>query len=328
MPKPLQKPPEEGAPLWLLTYGDMVTLVLTFFVLLVSMMVVDPKKFVEVLGTFQEAGGDGSNIPQEVEPVPKEDFFIQIIKASTRRSPRPDGGEIMSAEGEAVRVFSHRENYVVELGQSSFFAPFEVALTEQGKAQLEKVADILLATNMNRVRLTGHYAPIEGPARFDALATTLPSGVRGLTRRFQEFAAEAGDLRDRMVFLNSSEDLAAYRAQAVREYLLRQGVAGRLLDVQIGGMLGAVIQDNIRKVGGRWDRAPWLELNETGTVREGSAESQPSLIKPATEGLALRAWPSFVFVEGGVDQGRTVSITVTGEIVTEKESYLRPLAGK
>ncbi|MDD3917950.1 MAG: flagellar motor protein MotB, partial [Synergistaceae bacterium] len=34
-----------GAPLWLVTYGDMVTLVLTFFVLLFSMSSIDVQKF-------------------------------------------------------------------------------------------------------------------------------------------------------------------------------------------------------------------------------------------------------------------------------------------
>ena len=41
------------APFWMVTYGDMVTLLLTFFVLIVSMLEVQVKKFKEALSYFQ-----------------------------------------------------------------------------------------------------------------------------------------------------------------------------------------------------------------------------------------------------------------------------------
>ncbi len=41
------------APFWMVTYGDMVTLLLTFFVLIVSMSEVEVKKFKEALSYFQ-----------------------------------------------------------------------------------------------------------------------------------------------------------------------------------------------------------------------------------------------------------------------------------
>ena len=46
-----------GAPLWLVTYGDMVTLVLTFFVLLFSMSSIDVQKFELMLLSFKGAIG-------------------------------------------------------------------------------------------------------------------------------------------------------------------------------------------------------------------------------------------------------------------------------
>lgn len=56
-----------GAPEWMVTYSDLVTLLLCFFVLLFSMAVIDKQKFIEVAnsfrGTFQETdnGGDMFN---------------------------------------------------------------------------------------------------------------------------------------------------------------------------------------------------------------------------------------------------------------------------
>lgn len=46
-----------GAPLWLVTYGDMVTLVLTFFVLLFAMSSVDAKKFEMMAQSLRGAFG-------------------------------------------------------------------------------------------------------------------------------------------------------------------------------------------------------------------------------------------------------------------------------
>jgi chemotaxis protein MotB len=48
-------PEEEGAPAWMNTYGDMVTLLLTFFVLLFSFSTIDAKKWEEIVQSFSGA---------------------------------------------------------------------------------------------------------------------------------------------------------------------------------------------------------------------------------------------------------------------------------
>lgn len=55
-----RKPEEEapqGAPAWMSTYGDMVTLLLTFFVLLFSMSTIDAEKYKSFISSF--TGGSG-----------------------------------------------------------------------------------------------------------------------------------------------------------------------------------------------------------------------------------------------------------------------------
>ena len=52
---------EEGAPGWMLTFGDMISLILTFFVMLITMMTIDPKKYVEFLGVFAGLEGENQN---------------------------------------------------------------------------------------------------------------------------------------------------------------------------------------------------------------------------------------------------------------------------
>jgi len=53
--------PQEGAPEWMTTYSDLVTLLLTFFILLFSMASVDSKKFEEVAKSLRSAFMDTSN---------------------------------------------------------------------------------------------------------------------------------------------------------------------------------------------------------------------------------------------------------------------------
>ncbi len=51
--KKRQKKPEEGLPDWLGTYGDMVTLLLTFFIMLFSMATIEKAKFQEIAESFK-----------------------------------------------------------------------------------------------------------------------------------------------------------------------------------------------------------------------------------------------------------------------------------
>ena len=44
---------ENGSPAWMTTYGDMVTLLLTFFVLLYSFSAIDVQRFNEVMSAIQ-----------------------------------------------------------------------------------------------------------------------------------------------------------------------------------------------------------------------------------------------------------------------------------
>jgi len=53
-------PPEEGAPTWMVTFGDMMALLLTFFILLFSMSEIEVEKFREAAQSLHE--GFGSSV--------------------------------------------------------------------------------------------------------------------------------------------------------------------------------------------------------------------------------------------------------------------------
>lgn len=56
---------EEGAPLWTTTFGDMMSLLLTFFVLLYSMSELKQEKFLQASQSLREAmGGSATDVPE------------------------------------------------------------------------------------------------------------------------------------------------------------------------------------------------------------------------------------------------------------------------
>ena len=63
MAKKERKEPEEAsAPLWMLTYGDMVTLVLTFFILLYTFSSIDVQRFEEVMSAIRSSLSGGAGV--------------------------------------------------------------------------------------------------------------------------------------------------------------------------------------------------------------------------------------------------------------------------
>lgn len=61
--KKLQAEVQEGAPAWVVTFGDLMSLLLCFFVLLLSFSEMDRKKYKIVSGSIQQAFGVQKRIP-------------------------------------------------------------------------------------------------------------------------------------------------------------------------------------------------------------------------------------------------------------------------
>ena len=68
---------EEGAPGWIVTFGDMMSLLLTFFILLLSFATLDILRFVELAGTIKQ--GFGLEVKQKPVVVPKAEDFVRLI---------------------------------------------------------------------------------------------------------------------------------------------------------------------------------------------------------------------------------------------------------
>ncbi|MCK6482802.1 MAG: OmpA family protein [Phycisphaerae bacterium] len=197
--------PPQGAPEWVLTYGDMMSLLLCFFIMLAALANFDErdKELMAAIEAIRDAfgvPGQAGNMPDNVV-----DFKSMIAKLQTMYVPEKQKslGESTEpgTEGEYYRVKRIREGLEVRLGGPVAFDRF--------RAVLRPTADAVLRTLAEQVR--GHRNRIE--IRGHATVEPLP---------------EDSPYSDDM-------DLAYARARVVRDRLIELGVDPRVLRVSAAG---------------------------------------------------------------------------------------------
>ncbi|MCL4218458.1 MAG: hypothetical protein KJ052_15835, partial [Candidatus Hydrogenedentes bacterium] len=79
-----------GAPAWMVTYGDLMSLLLTFFVLLLSFSTIQEEDFNKAMMSFQGALGIFDKSPMVVEPtiIPRPQMSSATIERLAREVKR------------------------------------------------------------------------------------------------------------------------------------------------------------------------------------------------------------------------------------------------
>lgn len=152
--------PEAGN--WLLTYSDMVTLLLTFFVLLFAFSTTDISKFRAVLFSLQDAlglleGGTTLDIIQE-ETILSGELEGEWLAEQRRLGDLMTELEtFIKAEGlgEQVLVSLEERGLVIRFLDTVLFDLGSAELKEESKGILVKVAEILEGLP-NQIRAEGH----------------------------------------------------------------------------------------------------------------------------------------------------------------------------
>ena len=160
-PKPKQEEAKKGAPMWMATFSDLVTLLLTFFVLLLAMANFDDSAKVDaVLLSIREAlGGEGidqalleealSNASNMPKPDQNEESASEPIEARLR--------EAMSEHisDDLMRMVHNEQEVRIRLDERVFFAPGSAVLHPSAYAVLADVGSVLADTDLG-VRVEGY----------------------------------------------------------------------------------------------------------------------------------------------------------------------------
>lgn len=153
-------------PAWLAAFGDLMSLLLCFFVLLLSMSSMDAKKISEAIGSLSGAmsvleGGTKTEISkqriQESTPIESQDETSEMVNKVSQAIM--DANELMEkGHGPSISVEEAQEGFVIELPASLLFKPGSATIdNDDALLFLKRIALIIeeLPNDMD-VSVQGH----------------------------------------------------------------------------------------------------------------------------------------------------------------------------
>jgi len=149
-----------GSPGWMSSFSDLVTLLLTFFVLLLSMANFDPVKMQSLSESLQDAFGVLQSFPTiPIHPfveIPKKSGDEQKKKQSLKDAEKIKDVVQSKSLDEAVKVEVTDKGIAIMLRDPVGFASGSADLKEQGKDILRDIGDIIKENSGLKVRIEGH----------------------------------------------------------------------------------------------------------------------------------------------------------------------------
>lgn len=197
-----------GVPEWVVTYGDMMSLLLTFFIMLVSLSeVVADSKYRAVMAALHgylgystaPAAPAGKNYP--LNSLVERMKSLGAFRDDVPKKKRGTGGvRIKAPDGTHLRVFRGREGTAITIGGELSFQKGSSKVTPE-VAQIVRTIAEKLAGKPNKIEVRGHSSNDEVP-------------------------------RDPQL---DKVQLSYQRARAVADLLVRDGVEQRRLRISAAG---------------------------------------------------------------------------------------------
>jgi len=154
----LEEDPPAGVPEWVVTYGDMMSLLLTFFIMLVSLSEINAtEKYRAVLESIaHRLGYPMSHLAPEGKNFPLNSLIEELRKLGSRAEKDHGRGGVNAKglSGESNRVFRKRDGTPVQ-DQLVQFLPGEISLTPAQEA-LVKASAKRLAGKPQKIEVRGH----------------------------------------------------------------------------------------------------------------------------------------------------------------------------
>jgi chemotaxis protein MotB len=160
-----KKRERKGAPLWIVTYGDMTTLLLTFFILLFTVAEIEGRELQLILSAFRGSLGmhrggltlsQGvlAELGQQVETLPSKERGDQLAK-SIKRAVSIFQPEVKSRK---VKITEDERGIVISLVADAFFESGSDELTPEGTVIVNKMGRFLSEPEFgeNIIRIEGH----------------------------------------------------------------------------------------------------------------------------------------------------------------------------
>lgn len=160
-----------GVPEWVVTYGDMMSLLLTFFIMLVSLSeIVAEEKYRAILDSLQRYVGYRTGPvapPGKNFPLNSLVARLESLGSYTDINKGRGGVKQEALVGTDVNVLKNREGTSLAVGLPVLFDPGEVVLSDAAKIELSGIAE-QLAGKPNKIEVRAHTsnAPLPAESRF------------------------------------------------------------------------------------------------------------------------------------------------------------------
>jgi chemotaxis protein MotB len=188
-------PIEEGAPGWIVTFADLMSLLLTFFILILSFANMDIVRFREMLGSIQQAFGvqvkrrDADYIAFSPTQFERKDLEIsqeneEILSMVVQlRSILQDDENLRKSSG----VEADDQGMVLRMDNAMMFEQGSALLKPEAQQALDTVIRILRDYNMNLV-IRGHtdntpFRSAQFPTNWELSAARATTALRYILER-------------------------------------------------------------------------------------------------------------------------------------------------
>lgn len=202
----IEEDPPAGVPEWVVTYGDMMSLLLTFFIMLVSMseMKTDDGKFRALMDAMDQVFGPEIgmySLPGKSAPKSGMMDKLGSLGASMDGGMLKGNKKARGPGGANNPVKKIRDGHVITIGGPVAFERFSAEISEAARKDLDLIVEAI-REKPNRVEVRGHDSPEPQPA--------------------------GGAFRD-------ATDLSFARAHAVARYLIEKGILAERIRISAAG---------------------------------------------------------------------------------------------
>ena len=160
---------QKNSSLWMVTFSDLVMLLLTFFVLLLSMSSMDRKKLESLSTHFKEATGllefsgykEISNLKSFLKEYKKSDSLIMVNHSQLLEMVAPSDAldekleELMGDTGEAISIEDDERGIVLSFHENIIFDPGQTTIKKEIIPILDNLAKTIDGCS-NDIHIMGH----------------------------------------------------------------------------------------------------------------------------------------------------------------------------
>ncbi len=194
------KCPPAGAPMWMVTYGDMMTLLLCFFVMLAALANFDEDKkmFMAALESIRRAFGSAGQagwLPDD-----QVDFKSFILKFQTLTIPDKKKNlghsDEPGVDGEYYRVKKVRDGVEIVVGGPIAFGRFSAEIEPETDSLLQQLAAELRG-KQNKIEIRGHASkePLPDESEYRDPIDLAYARARNIRDRLIELDVDAKAIR-------------------------------------------------------------------------------------------------------------------------------------